>query len=170
MPDAQIDFSGPAREYKTSQQGMAFILALSLLFILPWAVPSIPTIMSLCFMLNPEWGVINTTWFRLTFEDGPNWLNDPTLALSLAKATIQHLTSQLEAVDQAIALYFDASSQIAVMLVERFGRDAPSIIVIRCSGAGGIDRCAARAHHRGPNELPCRPPPRRRRSTIRACG
>ena len=57
---------------------------LSLLFILPWAVPSIPTILSLRFMLNPEWGVINTTIFRLTGADGPNWLNNPQLALFLA--------------------------------------------------------------------------------------
>ena len=57
---------------------------LSLVFILPWAVPSIPTILSMRFMLNPEWGVINTLIFRTTGIDGPNWLNDPTLALSLA--------------------------------------------------------------------------------------
>ena len=57
---------------------------LSLLFILPWAVPSIPTILSFRFMLNPEWGIINTTIFRLTGADGPNWLNDPKLALALA--------------------------------------------------------------------------------------
>src|SRR3954464_11692483 len=57
---------------------------LSVLFILPWAVPSIPTILSLRFMLNPEWGVINQLIFKLTAEDGPNWLNDPTLALTLA--------------------------------------------------------------------------------------
>ena len=57
---------------------------LSLVFILPWAVPSIPTILSMRFMLNPEWGVINTLIFKLTGLDGPNWLNDPTLALSLA--------------------------------------------------------------------------------------
>ncbi|HEY3180294.1 MAG TPA: sugar ABC transporter permease, partial [Casimicrobiaceae bacterium] len=31
---------------------------LSVLFILPWAVPSIPTILSIRFMLNPEWGVV----------------------------------------------------------------------------------------------------------------
>jgi multiple sugar transport system permease protein len=59
---------------------------LSVLFILPWAVPSIPTILSVRFMLNPEWGVINQTIFRLTGDDGPNWLNDPTLALSFAIA------------------------------------------------------------------------------------
>jgi multiple sugar transport system permease protein len=57
---------------------------LSLLFILPWAVPSIPTILSVRFMLNPEWGVINSTIFHLTGRDGPNWLNDPTLALSFS--------------------------------------------------------------------------------------
>ena len=61
-----------------------WIKALSLLFILPWAVPSIPTILSVRFMLNPEWGVINSTIFKLTGLDGPNWLNDPTLALSFS--------------------------------------------------------------------------------------
>jgi len=57
---------------------------LSVIFILPWAVPSIPTILSLRFMLNPEWGVINQLIFKLTAEDGPNWLNDRWLALSMA--------------------------------------------------------------------------------------
>ena len=61
-----------------------WIKLLSALFILPWAVPSIPTILSVRFMLNPEWGVINSTIFRLTGLDGPNWLNDPTLALSFS--------------------------------------------------------------------------------------
>jgi multiple sugar transport system permease protein len=61
-----------------------WIKVLSVLFILPWAVPSIPTILSVRFMLNPEWGVINSTIFRLTGNDGPNWLNDPTLALSFS--------------------------------------------------------------------------------------
>ncbi len=56
----------------------------SLLFILPWAVPSIPTILSVRFMFNPEWGVINTLIFKLTGQDGPNWLNDPTIALCLS--------------------------------------------------------------------------------------
>ena len=38
-----------------------WIKVLAVLFILPWAVPSIPTILSVRFMLNPEWGVINST-------------------------------------------------------------------------------------------------------------
>lgn len=61
-----------------------WIKALSLVFILPWAVPSIPTILSVRFLLNPEWGVINMTYFRLTGLDGPNWLNNPILAFSLS--------------------------------------------------------------------------------------
>ncbi len=65
-------------------QARTWIKWLSLLFILPWAVPSIPTILSFRFMLNPEWGLINSVIFRLTHADGPNWLNEPILALSLA--------------------------------------------------------------------------------------
>jgi multiple sugar transport system permease protein len=65
-------------------QARAWIKWLSVIFILPWAVPSIPTILSLRFMLNPEWGVINSLIFKLTGDDGPNWLNDPSLALSMA--------------------------------------------------------------------------------------
>ena len=61
-----------------------WIKVTALIFILPWAVPSIPTILSVRFMLNPEWGVINTQIFKLTGLDGPNWLNDPTLALSFS--------------------------------------------------------------------------------------
>lgn len=61
-----------------------WVKVLAVLFVLPWAVPSIPTIISVRFMLNPEWGVINQIIFSLTGDDGPNWLNDPTLALSLS--------------------------------------------------------------------------------------
>jgi len=61
-----------------------WIKILSLIFILPWAVPSIPTILSVRFMLNPEWGVINSTLFHFFRIDGPNWLNEPMLALSFS--------------------------------------------------------------------------------------
>src|SRR5580693_5541763 len=65
-------------------QTRSWIKWLSVLFILPWAVPSIPTILSVRFMLNPEWGMVNQLIFKLTGDDGPNWLNDPTVALSMA--------------------------------------------------------------------------------------
>src|SRR5262245_19116421 len=65
-------------------QSRAWIRWLSVLFILPWAVPSIPTILSVRFMLNPEWGMVNQLIFKFTGDDGPNWLNDPTVALTMA--------------------------------------------------------------------------------------
>jgi multiple sugar transport system permease protein len=65
-------------------QARWWIKVLSMVFILPWALPSIPTILSVRFMLNPEWGVINTAIFKWFGVDGPNWLNDPTLALSFS--------------------------------------------------------------------------------------
>jgi multiple sugar transport system permease protein len=65
-------------------QARTWIKWLSLLFILPWAVPSIPTILSIRFMLNPEWGIINSVIFRLSGADGPNWLNEPSIALAMA--------------------------------------------------------------------------------------
>jgi multiple sugar transport system permease protein len=65
-------------------QSRSWIKWLSVLFILPWAVPSIPTILSVRFMFNPEWGMVNQLIFKFTGEDGPNWLNDPTVALTMA--------------------------------------------------------------------------------------
>src|ERR1700682_3766186 len=65
-------------------QERSWIRWLSVLFILPWAVPSIPTILSVRFMFNPEWGMVNHLIFKLTGEDGPHWLNDPTVALTMA--------------------------------------------------------------------------------------
>jgi multiple sugar transport system permease protein len=65
-------------------QERSWIRWLSVLFILPWAVPSIPTILSVRFMFNPEWGMVNQLIFKFTGEDGPNWLNDPAVALTMA--------------------------------------------------------------------------------------
>jgi multiple sugar transport system permease protein len=65
-------------------QQRVWVRWLSVLFILPWAVPSIPTILSIRFMLNPEWGMINQLIFKFTLDDGPNWLNEPAIALTMA--------------------------------------------------------------------------------------
>ena len=57
---------------------------LSVLFILPWAVPSIPTILSFRFMLNPEWGMINSLIFRLTGAGRAELAQRPLARLRLA--------------------------------------------------------------------------------------
>ena len=53
---------------------------LSVIFILPWAVPSIPTLFSFRWMLNSEWGMINGFLWDVFDIEGPWWLVDPQLA------------------------------------------------------------------------------------------
>jgi multiple sugar transport system permease protein len=53
---------------------------LSVIFILPWAVPSIPTIFSFRWMLNSEWGMVNGLLWDMFQVEGPWWLVDPQLA------------------------------------------------------------------------------------------
>lgn len=63
----------------------AWVRIVLVLFILPWAVPSIPTILSFRVMLNPETGLINQQlfqWFGII--EGPGWLTDPTLAFTMS--------------------------------------------------------------------------------------
>ena len=57
---------------------------LSVLFVLAWAMPSIPTILSFRWMFNPEWGVINETLWRWFQIEGPNWLTERHYGLGLA--------------------------------------------------------------------------------------
>lgn len=55
---------------------------LLLVFILPWAVPAIPTFISINWMLNSQWGLINNVLWVLFQRDGPPWLDDATLAMA----------------------------------------------------------------------------------------
>jgi multiple sugar transport system permease protein len=54
---------------------------LLLIFILPWAVPAIPTFISVNWMLNSQWGLINNLIWVLFKTDGPPWLDNATLAM-----------------------------------------------------------------------------------------
>ena len=72
----------------------AWVRFVLVLFILPWAVPSIPTILSFRVMLNPENGMINQQlfhWFGIV--EGPGWLTDPTLAF--ASSIVVHIWKSL---------------------------------------------------------------------------
>lgn len=57
-----------------------WIGVLFLIFILPWAVPSIPTILSFRWMLNSEWGMFNNLLDDIGIG-GRLWLIRPNLAL-----------------------------------------------------------------------------------------
>ncbi len=54
---------------------------LLVVFILPWAVPAIPTFISINWMLNSQWGLINNVLWTAFQMDGPPWLDNARLAL-----------------------------------------------------------------------------------------
>jgi multiple sugar transport system permease protein len=57
---------------------------LLLIFVLSWAVPALPTFISIHWMLNGEWGLVNNALWILFGVDGPSWLNSRWLALGSA--------------------------------------------------------------------------------------
>ena len=59
-----------------------WVKALLLVFILPWAVPLIPTFISFHWMLNSQWGLVNNILWDVFQMDGPPWLDTPRLALA----------------------------------------------------------------------------------------
>jgi multiple sugar transport system permease protein len=58
--------------------------AMLLIFVLPWAVPALPTFISIHWMLNGEWGLLNNFLYIVFGVDGPSWLNSRWLALGAA--------------------------------------------------------------------------------------
>jgi multiple sugar transport system permease protein len=61
-----------------------WVKGLLLIFVLPWAVPALPTFISIHWMLNGEWGLLNNLLYILFGIDGPSWLNSRWLALGAA--------------------------------------------------------------------------------------
>jgi multiple sugar transport system permease protein len=58
-----------------------WIKGLLLVFILPWAVPGIPSFMSIHWMLNGQWGLVNNIIWDTFHVDGPPWLDQGDFAL-----------------------------------------------------------------------------------------
>jgi multiple sugar transport system permease protein len=52
-----------------------------LVFMLPWAIPALPSYLSINWMLNGQWGLINNIVWLLFQVDGPPWLDSSNLAL-----------------------------------------------------------------------------------------
>jgi len=55
--------------------------ALLMIFVLPWAVPALPSFISIHWMLNGEWGLINNALWEIFGIEGPSYLNSRWLAL-----------------------------------------------------------------------------------------
>ncbi|MFL5282871.1 MAG: carbohydrate ABC transporter permease [Rhodopila sp.] len=54
----------------------AWVKALLVLFILPWATPALPAYMSIHWFLNGQWGMLNNVLYLLFGIDGPIYLNE----------------------------------------------------------------------------------------------
>ncbi len=57
---------------------------LLLIFVLPWAIPALPSFISIHWMLNGEWGFLNNALYILFGIEGPSWLNSRWLGLTSA--------------------------------------------------------------------------------------
>ena len=61
-----------------------WVKGLLMIYVLPWAVPALPTFISIHWMLNSDWGLVNNLIYHITGSDGPSWLNTRWLALGSA--------------------------------------------------------------------------------------
>jgi multiple sugar transport system permease protein len=61
-----------------------WVKGLLMIYVLPWAVPALPTFISIHWMLNSDWGLVNNLIYHMTGADGPSWLNTRWLALGSA--------------------------------------------------------------------------------------
>jgi multiple sugar transport system permease protein len=55
--------------------------ALLIVFVLPWAVPALPTFISIHWMLDGQWGLLNNILWTFFGINGPFWLDSHWLAL-----------------------------------------------------------------------------------------
>ena len=65
--------------------GNWWIRALLAVCILPWAIPSVPALLSIHWMLDPQWGMLNTLLGHLGIPS-PHWLIDYPWAMGAAIA------------------------------------------------------------------------------------
>jgi multiple sugar transport system permease protein len=54
---------------------------LLIIFVLPWAVPALPTFISIHWMLDGQWGLLNNLLWEVFRINGPFWLDSRWMAL-----------------------------------------------------------------------------------------
>src|SRR5262245_38576167 len=52
-----------------------WVKGLLIIYVLPWAVPALPSFMSIHWMLNGQWGLLNNVLWNVFGVDGPGWLD-----------------------------------------------------------------------------------------------
>ena len=63
---------------------------LLMIYVLPWAVPALPTFISIHWMLNTQWGLVNNALWDVFNIDGPGWL-DTSRWLALGSVIMSYI-------------------------------------------------------------------------------
>jgi len=67
-----------------------WVKGLLLIYVLPWAVPALPTFISIHWMLNGQWGLLNNVLWTLFGVDGPGWV-ESSRWLALGSVIASHI-------------------------------------------------------------------------------
>jgi multiple sugar transport system permease protein len=67
-----------------------WVKGLLLIYVLPWAVPALPSFMSIHWMLNGQWGLFNNVLWNVFGVDGPGWL-ETSRWLALGSVITSHI-------------------------------------------------------------------------------
>jgi multiple sugar transport system permease protein len=67
-----------------------WVKGLLMIYVLPWAVPALPSFMSIHWMLNGQWGLLNNFLWLVFGIDGPGWL-DTSRWLALGWVILSHI-------------------------------------------------------------------------------
>ena len=67
-----------------------WVKGLMLIYVLPWAVPALPSFISIHWMLNGQWGLINNAIWLAFGVDGPGWL-ETSRWLALGSVIASHI-------------------------------------------------------------------------------
>jgi multiple sugar transport system permease protein len=67
-----------------------WVKGLLMIYVLPWAVPALPTFISIHWMLNTQWGLINNVLWNVLGIDGPGWL-DTSRWLALGSVIVSYI-------------------------------------------------------------------------------
>ncbi|MFZ2005457.1 MAG: sugar ABC transporter permease [Stellaceae bacterium] len=67
-----------------------WVKGLLMIYVLPWAVPALPTFISIHWMLNTQWGLVNNVLWDVFNVDGPGWL-DTSRWLALGSVIVSYI-------------------------------------------------------------------------------
>ena len=67
-----------------------WVKGLLLIYVLPWAVPALPAFISIHWMLNGQWGLLNNFLWNVFGIDGPGWI-ETSRWLALGSVIVSHI-------------------------------------------------------------------------------